>query len=93
MNLGLLNNAVVSTYMKTSKGMSSMKSFPLNQLLTLDLQSSDPTMVYFTPKRALARRVPSWAYSTSWASSSMCAACLAACIISKTPLPASAPSL
>ncbi len=50
-NVGLLNNIIVSTYMKTSAGTSMMESFPLNQLLTLNLQSSSPTVVSFTPKR------------------------------------------
>jgi hypothetical protein len=50
LKVGLLNNVTVNTYKQGSSG--ERESLPLSQLLTLDLQSTSPTMVYFMPQQA-----------------------------------------
>lgn len=50
LKVGLLNNVTINTYKQGTSGVK--ESFPLNQLLTVDLQSNSPTTVYFMPQQA-----------------------------------------
>jgi hypothetical protein len=50
LDVGVLNNVIIRTY---SKGSSThLESFPLSQLLTVNLQNATPTMVNFMPQQA-----------------------------------------